>query len=59
MEETIEKTRGRALTPNEAREALRLASRAKWMRNQLRPQDQAGKRLKALETAIVRALKQT
>jgi hypothetical protein len=57
MKGALETTRGRAVTADEARELVRLASRAKWMRKQASAHDAAGKRLKALETAIARAFK--
>jgi hypothetical protein len=56
-EEMLERTRGRPLAADETREALRLASRAKWMRKHLDAHDDTSRRLRALESELSRALK--
>ena len=53
IEAAIQRTRGRRSLPMKC-EALHLSSRAKWLRNRLGPQDDAGKR-KARYRLIARA----
>lgn len=57
LEDFLRSRTERALDSEEVREGLRLSARAKWLRKSLGAQTEAGKRLKALETEIARALK--